>query len=134
MEIYNFEEEGYHPFLINKNWQVAKLNYCIEQKLTSIDKMEKHIKTDEVFILLEGEAILIEAKFVNGWEFYFYRMEKNKIYNVKAGVWHNIILFKGAETLIIEKNNTHLNDCTYKSFLKNDRDKLRSEYLSYCNL
>lgn len=134
MKIYNVTKDGYHPFIIKEEWQIAKLNYSIEQSLNKIEKMEKHINTDEVFVLLEGKAILIEGTFTNNWEFKFHRMEKKKIYNVEAGTWHNIILFEDTETLIIEKNATHINDCTYKDFIEDDKKTLISQYSNYCNL
>ena len=62
IEKYSYKGEGYDPFLIRNNWQVAKLNYMPGQGLTDIIKIDKHSETDEVFILLKGIAVLIAAE------------------------------------------------------------------------
>ena len=59
IEVYKHEAEGYNPSLISDGWQAAFLNYADAEKLESIEKLDIHYLTDEVFVLLEGESVLI---------------------------------------------------------------------------
>ena len=61
LEKYEIKESGYHPFLIRDGWQVAQLNFDINQEVENIKKLDIHNHTDEVFILLKGTAVLITA-------------------------------------------------------------------------
>ncbi|MCC8144564.1 MAG: hypothetical protein LUD02_05040 [Tannerellaceae bacterium] len=81
-----------------------------------MDRVERHLLTDEVFILLSGKALLIEATFgKEGIRFDTIPMEKEIIYNIPEGVWHNIALEKEAIVFIFENTGTHLRDCEYYS-------------------
>ena len=99
IEIYEYSGVGYEPTMHYGEWRVAFLNFG--EKFDIIDKLERHNLTDEVFVLLEGEAMLIV-----GEECRVCRLEKNKIYNVKAGVWHATKVTEDAKVLIVENHNT----------------------------
>ena len=69
--------------------------------------LERHNEADEVFVLLEGACTLyighggaapdpIEQLV----------MEKQKLYNVKRGVWHNLTAVPGTSLLIVENTDT----------------------------
>lgn len=121
IEKYTYDGEGYDPYLIQDNWQVAKLNYVPGQGLSDIIKIDKHVETDEVFILVNGIAVLIEAeKNKKGYTFHSQKMQHGVTYNIKAGTWHNIAMHTGAEVIIVEKNHTHVNDCIYVTLTKNE--------------
>jgi len=114
LETYYIKEEGYHPFLIREGWQVAQLNFTEEQHIDNILRVEAHHKTDEVFVLLKGKAVLILAKIIDGNPIFEVELMKSKItYNIPENAWHNIAMEKGSEVLIVEKSNTHLNDVSY---------------------
>lgn len=125
IEIYRTEEGGYHPFLIREGWQVAQLNSDQNQEIDNIDKLEVHHHTDEVFVLLKGKAVLITGTY-NSDEVTISSMlmEKARVYNIPAGTWHNIAMQENCEVLIIEKSDTHLNDCTYKSLSLDQKQNL----------
>jgi len=108
--------EGYNPYLITDRWQVAKLNYLDGLGLDQIDKMEVHRKTDEVFILLSGTAVLIASTQADGkGSFETVKMQLGVTYNIPTGVWHNIAMAPDAQMIIVENNNTHLGDVAYTS-------------------
>ena len=56
IESYEVIEDGFHPFLIREEWQVAQLNYIEDQNIENINKLDIHYKTDEVFRLLVGRS------------------------------------------------------------------------------
>ena len=111
IESYKILENGYHPFLIRDGWQVAQLNYMPEQDMDSIKRLDIHHLTDEVFILLKGNAVLISATIDTGTvTFELTLMEPGITYNVPQGTWHNIAMTEGCRTIIVEKSNTHISD------------------------
>lgn len=116
IERYFHTEDGYNPFLIREGWQVAQLNYVAKHGLDDIDDVEMHALTDEVFILMRGRAALITASFEgNEPTFEVENMRVGVTYNIPAGVWHNIAMDKDAQIIIVERNNTHLEDVAHKT-------------------
>lgn len=105
---------GYEPFLITPNWQVAQLNSSPELTIDRLDKIERHINTDEVFILTRGRAVLIAAENVPEaiW-FEILDMKTGMTYNITKGRWHNIVMTQESEIIIVEDTETHKNDVEY---------------------
>lgn len=111
IEQYQITGKGYHPFLIRDGWQVAQLNYMPEQEIGNIEKLDIHHLTDEVFILLNGKAVLIGAEIKgNDVKFEVELMKPNITYNIPVGTWHNIAMSTDCEIIIIEKSDTHIAD------------------------
>ncbi len=114
IERYYHKEEGYNPFLIRTGWQVAQLNYVPTHGLDDIDTIEVHHNTDEVFILLEGKAVLVSATVVqDDIRFEAITMRLGVTYNVPQGAWHNIAMDRSAKIIIVERDNTHKTDVQY---------------------
>lgn len=134
IETYYHKGAGYNPFFIKDTWQVAQLNFTDEQGLYSLKKMDKHLQTDEVFVLIKGTAVLIGANLEN--EEFDFQLEKMKIgvtYNIPVNLWHNIAMDKDAEVIIIEKSNTHLGDFVYKELSKKDSESLQNAIRNLLN-
>lgn len=109
LEIFTPSKEGYEAVHSFESWTVAYLTYA--ERFDNITQLERHNKTDEIFVLLEGSAVLLigeDAKQV--------KMEKNKMYNVKKGVWHNVMVSKDALLMIVENSNTSVNNSEYIPF------------------
>lgn len=114
IDVYTYAGKGYNPFLIDKDWQIAQLNYEEGQGLHDLKKIDKHLLTDEAFILKKGIAILISAVLdSHDVTFEVVKMEEGVVYNIPKGVWHNIALSTDAEVFIVEKSYTHLSDFEY---------------------
>ena len=128
IERYFHEKDGYNPFLIEDNWQVAQLNYLSKHGLDDIDDVEVHSQTDEVFVLMKGTGVLIAAD-LTGDEIVFecVNMQQGVTYNIPAGVWHNIAMDKEASMIIVEKANTHLNDCKHQPLDEKTTQRLYAE-------
>ena len=101
MDIKDFCGEGYAPVVAYNGWRVAIANYCQRLREENIIRVERHLKTDEVFLLLSGEAVLHIGK-----ELKRYPLELGKIYNVKRGEWHCITMKPGAKVAIVENDDT----------------------------
>jgi len=103
LEIFDYTDAGYARVMEFGAWTVALMNYSENRDMCHREhpRIERHNETDEVFVLLEGEALMII-----GEEKREYVMEKNKVYNVRAGVWHATLLSKDAKLLIVENSDT----------------------------
>jgi hypothetical protein len=91
-----------------ESWRVAILNYIDELEPNKITNFQKHDSTDEIFVLLEGGCVLYFGDCINGeiTNIEAVNMVKNKIYNVKKGVYHTHTLTVDAKVLIVENEDT----------------------------
>lgn len=125
IETYYHDGEGYNPFFIREHWQVAQLNYLPELGMQAIKKMEMHAATDEIFILTKGTAILIVGTKEEGeFSFELVKMKIGLTYNIPISAWHGITMTTDAEVIIVERNNTHLEDVSYQDLSFTEQEKL----------
>ncbi|MGN1220944.1 MAG: hypothetical protein ACI4TU_08395 [Candidatus Cryptobacteroides sp.] len=111
IEAYSHKGQGYNPFLISDGWQIAVLNYAPEETAEAIDKLDIHHLTDEAFMLVEGEVVLISASIKDSEIVYdMVRMKPGTVYNVPVNVWHKIAMKPGSSVYIVEKSLTHTGD------------------------
>lgn len=111
LEIKHYQGEGYAPQIDYNGWRVAIANYAPHLEIDQLHYLERHLETDEVFILLEGTAGLLlghdRRKVV---------MKKGKLYNVKCGVWHRLFMEKGAKVVIVENTDTGKHNTEFFQF------------------
>ena len=108
LDILEYSGDGYSRVVSGAKWTVAALNYAERFDERNIVDLERHNLTDETFVLLSGEATLLvgeEAKRV--------KMEPLKFYNVRAGVWHNIVVAPGSRVLVAENADTSKDNTDY---------------------
>lgn len=101
LEVFEHLGEGYRRQVGGPKWTVALLNYAERFDENSLTRVERHLLTDETFVLLTGEATLVV-----GLDARRVRLEPLKLYNVKAGVWHHILVKRGTTVLIAENSDT----------------------------
>jgi len=106
IDIYSPDKDGYEVKHIFGAWRVAYLRYA--ERFDRITYLERHLETDEIFVLLQGEAVLLHGENIEKTQ-----MELNKIYNIQKGVWHNIIVSKDALILIVENEDTKKSNSEY---------------------
>ena len=94
-----FEPQGWQVAMQFEDWQVAYLGY--NERFASLTGFERHMLTDEVFVLLRGEAVLYVEQDV-------IPMEQGVVYNVKKAEWHHIVVSPDACVLVVENRNTSL--------------------------
>lgn len=110
IEIKEHHEDGFRPLTSYGGWRVGIANGCERLLRENIKRLERHNETDEVFVLITGEATLYIGK-----EMTEYKMELGKVYNVKRGVWHAISMTMDAMVAIVENDDTgfHNSDLYY---------------------
>jgi ureidoglycolate hydrolase len=97
-----------------KGWRVAILNYLDGIYPERNKQMERHTETDEVFVLLRGQGILIIGGSDSQVEgIYSQEMETGVVYNIRQGVWHTILLSRDASVLIVEQADTDEQNSEY---------------------
>ena len=104
MEIlnYSFDGEGMQRVFENEKWTVG---------ITGINNLERHNKTDELFVLVAGSCTLIYANEVEGGlDIKAVKMEPNKVYNIPATLWHNTVTCKDTKMILIEDSNTSMDN------------------------
>lgn len=108
VEIYDYTGDNYKTAMKFGSWRVAYLNYGDRFSDGNLWRIERHNESDEVFVLLCGEAVLIIGK-----ELRRIPMEPHKIYNIPKGVWHHIFTKEGASVLIVENEDTGTDNSEY---------------------
>ena len=108
VDILEHTGEGYARVVDGPKWTVAELNYAEKFDADGISYLERHIEADETFVLLAGEATLLIGENVERVP-----LEMFKCYNVKAGIWHNIILTPGTRVLVVENSDTSRSNTDY---------------------
>lgn len=109
LEIIKHESEGYKTAHSFESWRVAYLSHAERFQKENLCQLERHLLTDEIFMLLSGEGTLII-----GEEPEEVPMEKNVIYNVKQGVWHAIYVSEDALVFIVENQDTGRDNTEYR--------------------
>lgn len=112
-EVYDYTDEGYKALVYYGGWRVAIINYADRFDEANFEKLERHLETDEVFILIDGRATLVA-----GEECEKIPMEKGKIYNIKKAGWHHIFVDKAypeTKVIVVENADTTKANTEYKS-------------------
>ena len=106
VEILEYHEIGYAPVLNDRGFRVAVLNYHPELLMENISNFQKHMETDVVFVLLQGDCTLFLAEDETISTIHGIKMEPLKIYNVKKGTYHTHTLSRDGKVLIVEADDT----------------------------
>lgn len=126
LDVLSYDGEGAFKCYVNEKWAVAVKNYKPLNKINNINCIERHFKTDELFIPTVGECILIIAEQLNGkFEFEAVRLENGKIYCVKQGVWHNAVMSPDTKVILVEEPDTSLENTESINLDENDVIRLR---------
>lgn len=108
-KIYSFEynEMGFKRQYENSQWTVAIKNYDSNNDIETIESMDKHLMTDEIFVLIEGETTLVCGEYkADEWSFDFIPMKKGVVYVVPKNCWHNTITYPGCKLIVVENSDT----------------------------
>jgi ureidoglycolate hydrolase len=127
LEIKEFQGEGYKPLVDSGAWRVAFLRPMRNTTADGITSVERHTRTDEVFVLLTGSGIL----FIGDGErslahLYTQEMDPQKIYNIKRNAWHTIFLSDDAVVLIVENRETGKENSEIKPLIPAQKEKIKT--------
>lgn len=106
---YEFTGEGMQRVFENEKWTVGIKNWKPANDITGLSNLERHNLTDELFVLIQGSCTLIYANETEGGlEIGAVEMEKNKVYNIPATLWHNTVTKKDTKMILIEDSSTSM--------------------------
>ena len=111
VEIAEAAGEGYQVLNRCQGWRVAVITYAERFRRGNICCLERHMETDEVFVLMAGQATLFL-----GPEGIPLDMEPFLSYNVKRAAWHAICVSEDARVLICENADTGAENTEYKEW------------------
>ncbi|MBQ6136586.1 MAG: MBL fold metallo-hydrolase [Kiritimatiellae bacterium] len=109
LDVLEYSGGGYARVVNGAKWTVAALNYAERFDEKNIVDLERHVLTDEAFVLLAGEATLLVGEKAER-----IKMEPLKVYNVRAGAWHNIFVSRDARVLVVENADTSKDNTEYR--------------------
>jgi mannose-6-phosphate isomerase-like protein (cupin superfamily) len=122
IEIHEYTEAGYKPLVYCQGWMVAVLNFEDIMRPDRATEIERHVKTDEVFILLEGRAAFyLESE---SQPLRVIELKPGLVYNVTKGTWHNLLATRDAALAIVENRDTDKFDTEIRPLTDEERQCL----------
>ncbi len=113
-------EQKYKPVLDFHGWRVAMLRHFDATAPENLHQVERHRKTNEVFILTAGEADLIvfdgDAQPTRS---YVFPMVHNVAYNIQQAVWHHVLMSPDAHIILVERTDTSVENSDYAELSPN---------------
>lgn len=107
IKVFEHFADGFKVAAEHGEWKVGMLHY--NERFSRLGEMERHMLTDEVFVLVSGSATLYtdnEEK----------KMEQGVVYTVPAAVWHHIVISEDATVIVVENRNTSIDNTEKKYF------------------
>lgn len=112
IEVSAHTEEGFKVMSEYGEWKVGMLRY--NERFSRFDQLERHLLTDEVFVLTSGTATLYTDNEA-------VEMKQNYVYTVPAGVWHHIVVSVDANVIVVENRNTSIENTEKKYFEQEEK-------------
>lgn len=107
----SFAGEGMSRVFENEKWMVGVKNWKPANDISEIDCLERHNKTDELFVLLAGRCTLLYANEVGGGlDIGAVEMEPMRVYNIPSTLWHNTVTQKDTKLVLIEDSSTGMDN------------------------
>ena len=125
LEVFTHEAAGYQPLVYSRDWMVALLNYEDIMALENAVDIERHVQTDEVFILLHGQAAFYLV--AGGGPLQVVDLQPGLVYKVTPGTWHNLLATREAAFAIVEKRDTDKFDTQVRPLSADERQSLLAQ-------
>ena len=103
MKQFSFHGEDFKAIFSSGTWKIGLLRYS--KRFSHLGVLEKHLLTDEVFVLLSGTATLYEKQ---GERLMECELKPNVVYNIPRDTWHHIVVSEDATVMVVENKDTSL--------------------------
>lgn len=98
---------GNSPLVDHGSWRVASLRPVFPVPAEQLEVVERHTDSDEVFVLLEGNVVLVIAMCgAMPGPIQALRMAQRKLYNMRRDTWHTALLGRDSVVLVVENRDT----------------------------
>ena len=107
LNVTKYEGPGIGGIVEGREYTILLLNYLPRLSPDKITDMQRHLETDESFILLQGKAVLFAAEDAEKpGDLEHYVMEPGVIYTVPKNIWHTQAMTEDAKILLVENSGT----------------------------
>lgn len=124
IDIYNYDGEGLERSYTCENRLVGIKNYKPASSREQMDSLEKHLLTDELFIPLTEGSILLYKQ--DGGSLCHASMEMGRIYSVRKGTWHNVLMIPGGKMALTERADTSMENSLLLPLTREERGLIQS--------
>lgn len=97
------KKAGFDTVIKSESFKCAFITLSPAYAFGTVEEMKRHNETDEIFILLNGRAVML---IYEDGVFSEYELSENTAYNVHAGTWHYLAVSEDASVFVTEKANT----------------------------
>ena len=103
----SYDGAGIGGTVEGRGYTILLLNYLPRLSPDTIMDMQRHLETDESFILLQGKAVLFAAAGEDTpGELEHYVLKPGVIYTVPRNIWHTQCMTQDAKILLVENSGT----------------------------
>lgn len=125
METCRIGGEGYDKLVSFENWRLAKLRWEPRFEPENLSFFERHLATDEAFLLYEGAAFLMTGGDGDRPEdIEVVKMEMGMVYNFPKAAWHQILCSRDATVIIVENEDTSEENSEHIDFTPEQKQKV----------
>jgi mannose-6-phosphate isomerase-like protein (cupin superfamily) len=121
LEIHTWEGIGFKPLVASHDWLVSILNWEPIFDLDKFGEVERHNKTDEVFVLTRGQALLFTS---DDHELRIEEMIPGALYKVLKGTWHNLLATRDASWIIVENQGTDNSNSEFRQLTEIEKEQI----------
>lgn len=94
---------GFDTVVMNQRFKCAFITHSPYYAFGEVDHMKRHNNTDEIFVLLSGNAVLL---IMEDDEIRKFDMEQGSAYNVCRSTWHYLAVSEDARVFVAEGADT----------------------------
>ena len=107
LTVTSYDGPGIGGTVEGREYTILLLNYLPRLAPDKITDMQRHLETDESFILLQGRAVLFAAAGEDRpGELEHYVLQPGTIYTVPRNIWHTQAMTEDAKILLVENSGT----------------------------
>lgn len=112
----------------NSQWTVGIKNWKPFNDIEQIGNLERHNRTDELFVLLKGSCTLVYGTEEEGdLSLKTVEMRPHAVYQIPPTLWHNTIMTKEAKLLLIENSDTSMENSDLRDLTKEEVSFLKNQ-------
>lgn len=104
----SFDGEGLLWGYDNGSWMAGIKNYKPQNSLERFGALERHVETDESFVLVSGVCCLLIRR--DDGTFGATIMKTGHLHTIPSGVWHATVTKPGAKLVIVERSGTGMSN------------------------
>ena len=96
--------DGFCPVVRNPQFLCAIITHSVMYSEGKVTEMKRHNDTDEVFVLLSGNATLLTRDNINE-KCQVTKLSLGTVYTVKSGTWHYLAVSADAKVFVTENGS-----------------------------